>query len=131
MSLVGLLNPVNSSWAKDAAALVIVFSKMSRMAPGAKQETPAYNHSFDAGAAWASLALQATRSGWQAHCMAGFDRTRAASELLMPEGYRVEAAVAIGKPGDKAQLSEELQAREIPSLRNPLSAIAFEGMFPR
>ena len=44
--------------------------------------------------------------------MVGFDRERALSELRVPAGYRVEAAVAIGKPGDRAQLPEALQARE-------------------
>ena len=49
--------------------------------------------------------------------------------LKLPAGYRVEAAVAIGKPGDKAQLPEALQARETPSQRNPIGATVFEGVF--
>ena len=38
-------------------------------------------------------------------------------------------AGASGKPGDKAQLPEALQARETPSQRNPISTTAFEGVF--
>ena len=91
---------------------------------------PSHSHSFDAGAAWAQLALQATRSGWQAHAMVGFDMERAFAELNVPAGYRVEAAVAIGRQGDKSMLPEGLQARETPSGRNPLSAIALAGGFP-
>ncbi|MGO4170768.1 nitroreductase family protein [Bosea sp. TAF32] len=129
-TLLGLLNAFNQSWAKNAAALVVVVSKETMAVPGKAEEVPSYSHSFDAGAAWANLALQAVRLGWQAHGMVGFDRARALTEFKVPAGYRVEAAVAIGKPGDKAQLPEALQARETPSQRNPISATAFEGAFP-
>lgn len=128
-ALLGLLNEFNASWAKNAAALVVIVSKETMAVPGQEKEVPSHSHSFDAGAAWANLALQATRLGWQAHGMVGFDHQRALSELKVPAGYRVEAAVAIGKPGDKAQLPEFLQARETPSPRNPISATAFEGSF--
>ena len=46
-----------------------------------------------------------------------------------PAGYRVEAAYAVGRLGDKATLPEALQAREFPSPRLPVSEIAFEGGF--
>jgi nitroreductase len=129
-TLLGLLNDFNRSWAKAAAALVIIVSKPTLAVPGKDEEISSHSHSFDTGAAWAHLALQATRLGYQAHGMVGFDLARAASELNVPAGYRVEAAVAIGKPGDKSLLPEALQARETPSQRNPLSASAFEGVFP-
>jgi nitroreductase len=96
---------------------------------GAAQEVPSYTHSLDAGAAWANLALQATRSGWAAHGMAGFDVPRTAVELGVPADYRVEAAIAIGRPGDKLILPEPLRAREQPSDRLPLSQLAWEGGF--
>jgi hypothetical protein len=41
----------------------------------------------------------------------------------------VEAAIAIGRRGDVSLLDEPFQAREVPSLRNPVSSIAFEGRF--
>lgn len=129
-ALLGLLNAFNQSWAKNAAALIVIVSKETMAVPGKAEEVPSYSHSFDAGAAWANLALQAVRLGWQAHGMAGFDRERALAELKIPAGYRVEAAVAIGKPADKAQLPEALRAREVPSQRNPISATVFEGVFP-
>ena len=44
----------------------------------------------------------------------------------MPEGQRVEIAIAIDRPGDKAILPEGLQAREQPSGRKPVAAFAFE-----
>ena len=46
-----------------------------------------------------SLALQASISGWQAHGMVGFDKERAFAELGLPQGYRVEQAIAIGRQG--------------------------------
>jgi nitroreductase len=125
----GLLSEYNQSWAKNAAALVILVSKTMLLPRGAETEVASYTHSLDAGAAWANLALQATRSGWAAHGMAGFDVPRTAVELGVPPDYRVEAAIAIGRPGDKSILPEPLRAREQPSDRLPLSQLAWEGGF--
>jgi len=125
-----LLIPFNQSWAKDAAALIVIVSSSTMLPPGAEKEIPSHSHSFDTGAAWAQLALQATLSGWQAHGMVGFDLEKAFQVLNVPAGYRVEAAVAIGKVGDKSILPDYLQAREHPSDRNPLDKIVFEGGFP-
>ena len=125
----GLLNAYNQSWAGNAAALVILVSKTMMLPRGADKEVPSYTHSLDAGAAWANLALQATRSGWAAHGMAGFDVSRTAAELGVPPDYRIEAAIAIGRPGDKSLLPEPLRAREEPSGRLPLSQLVCEGRF--
>ena len=129
--LLGLLNPFNQSWAKGASALVIIVSNSLMRPPGQDKDVPSHSHSFDAGAAWMSFALQATRSGWYTHGMVGFDHDRAFAELDVPQGYRVECAVALGHIGDKASLPEMLQAREQPSDRQPLAAMAMEGGFKR
>jgi nitroreductase len=125
----GLLSEYNRSWAKGAAALVVLISKTTLLPRGADKEVPSVTHSLDAGAAWQNLALQAVRSGWAAHGMAGFDMPRAAVELGVPSGYRVEVAIAIGRRGDKSVLPESLQAREVPSDRLPLAQIVSEGRF--
>jgi nitroreductase len=128
--LLGLLVPFNQSWAKTASALVFVVSAKTFVAPGKTEATPSYSHSFDAGAAWAALALQATASGWYTHAMAGFDHEAAYAALNIPAAeYRIEAAVAIGKRAPKEQLPEALQARETPSPRKPVSEFVFEGGF--
>jgi nitroreductase len=127
----GLLNPFNQSWAKNASAILILVSNSVMLPPGAEKSVPSHSHSLDAGAAWAYFALQAARSGWQAHGMVGFDIPRAFAELDVPEGYRVEAAIAVGRLGDKSILPEALQARETPNARNPLATIAFEGGFKK
>ena len=44
-----------------------------------------------------------------------------------PDGFRVEAAIAVGYPGDKSVLPEELRAREVKSGRKPLSEIVHHG----
>jgi nitroreductase len=125
----GLLSEYNRSWAKNASALVILVSKTTMLPRGADKEVPSYTHTLDAGAAWANLALQAARTGWAAHGMAGFDVPRTAAELGVPPDYRVEAAIAIGRPGDKSLLPEALRAREQPSDRLPLSQLVGEGKF--
>lgn len=126
----GLLNEFNRSWAYAASALVIIVSHVLMERPGS-EPVPSPTHSFDAGAAWAQLALQATRAGWHAHGMAGFDRERSLIELNVPPHYQAQAAIAIGRLGDPSLLPEQLAAREHPSDRRPLGELAFEGGFPR
>jgi nitroreductase len=121
-----LLIEFNQSWARGAAVLLIAASKKTM---GPEGTTPNHTHSFDTGAAWSNLALQATAMGWHAHGMVGFDIARAATELGIPDAYRVEAAIAIGRQGDKSILPEALQAREAPSQREPVEAFAFEDAF--
>ena len=129
-SFVELLVEFNQSWAKNAAALVFIVSDTTMTDPATGQKTESQTHTFDAGAAWAQLGLQATRSGWRAHAMGGFDMERARQVLNVPAHFRIEVAVAIGRQGDKAQLTERLQGRETPSERNALSDITLEGGFP-
>lgn len=124
-----LLVEFNQGWAKHAAALVVIVSKTTFAAPGTTEEKPAPTHAFDTGAAWANLALQAHLSGWHTHGMSGLDYERARQELKIPEGYAVQAMVAIGKRGDKASLVDYLQAKEVPSQREPLSTLVAEGDF--
>ena len=124
----GLLIPFNQEWAKSASVLVFILS--DRMITTKSGDAVSHSHSFDAGAAWASLALQATRLGCFAHAMSGVEFERAYAELAVPERFRIEAAVAIGRAGDPAELSERLRARETPSGRKPLSDFVFRGGFP-
>lgn len=130
-ALLGLLNESNQVWAKSASALVVIFSDTLNRKDDGSEPRPFRSHSFDAGAAWAMLALQACYSGYFAHGMGGVDFDRALEELDVPPGYRAEAAVAIGRLSDPALLPDQLKAREIPNGRKPLSAVAFEGSFPK
>lgn len=120
-----LLVPFNQDWCKDAAALIVVCSKKNFDFNG----KPSRTHSFDTGAALQNLALQGYEMNLVIHGMEGFDYDKAKQELLLPDGYAVEAMFAVGKPGDKYKLSKELQEREEPSGRNPMQTFAFEGSF--
>ena len=128
--LFNLLVEFNQGWVRNASALFYVVSNSLMRPPGAEKDVPSYSHSFDAGTASGYVALQAMKMGWQVHGMVGFDKERAFAELNLPQGYRVEAAYAVGKLGDKSSLPEALQAREQPSPRTRLAELAFEGGFP-
>ena len=125
----GLLNEFNQSWVKTGSAIVFIVSAERMHVQGKEGTVPSYSHSFDAGAAWGYMALQAAHMGWAAHAMVGVDFDRAYAELKVPTGYRIEAAVAIGKKGPTDLLPEGLQAREVPSDRKKLTEIANEGQF--
>lgn len=126
--ILGSLVPFNQGWAKTASALMLVISKTKRLADDG-QLKPVASHSFDAGSAWMSFALQASMMGYFAHGMGGvdFDAARAAFEI--PENFQVEIAVAVGKRAPVETLPEALAAREVPNHRIALNEIAFNGTF--
>lgn len=123
---VDLMIEGNRRWAIHAAVLVVVVSSTTLERDGSFART----HTFDAGAAWENLALQAASRGLVVHGMQGFDYDKAKRVLGVPDGFEVEAMVAIGHPGRIEDLPERLQEREVPSSRKPLAEIVFEGGFP-
>ncbi|UUX96931.1 nitroreductase family protein [Aquabacterium sp. J223] len=123
------LVPFNQGWVQRAAAIIVVVSAEQAVFPGKTAPAPNAWHSFDSGAAWASLAFQAQLSGWAAHGMAGFDADTLRQAAAIPAGYAIEAVVAVGRQGDKSVLPEPLQAREVPSHRRPLAQSVAEGRF--
>lgn len=125
----GLLDTFNASWSGNASALVFLVS--DTLTPAYKGNPPksSRTHSFDTGAAWAHLALQATALGYQAHAMAGIHFDDICRQLAVPDRYRVEIAVAIGKQAASSRLPQALREREFPSSRLPLQQIAFRGVF--
>ena len=106
------------------SALVFFLSETTMGAP----DKPNHSHSFDTGAAWAFFALQATRMGYHTHGMSGLEYDGAGDILSMPAGWRLEAAAAVGRIGDKATLPDYLAEREGPSSRKPLDEVI--GPFP-
>ena len=123
------VNPFNQSWAKSAGALLVVASAKTLIPPGQATAVPNQWHSFDAGAAWASLAFQAVHSGLAAHGIAGFDGEKLREAIKLPDDYAINAVIVIGKIGPREALPPELQAREQPNGRLALSQLAFEGTF--
>ncbi|MFL5297896.1 MAG: nitroreductase family protein [Phenylobacterium sp.] len=119
----------NQAWVQGASVLMYIASDRFRRVEG-REPAPHPTHSFDAGAAWGYLALQAHKLGWAAHGMAGYEPAAAYAATGLPESeYRIEAAVAVGRPTDPGVLPEPYRAREVPSVRQPISAFVFEGRF--
>ena len=115
----------NKAWARNAGALVLFISKTTFDHNG----KPSRTHSFDTGSAWAHFALQGWMMGFVVHGMEGFDHDRAKKDLGIPDGYQVEALIAVGRHGDPSDLPEAMRGREAPSDRRPLDKTAFEGKF--
>lgn len=124
------LVPFNQAWAQHASALVLVLSRTTWVPPGKTDPVPADWHAFDTGGAWVQLALQATRAGWHAHAMGGFDRERLRAAFAVPGDHDLHAVIALGRRDPTASaLPESLRAREAPSPRLPLAAFVAEGRF--
>jgi len=119
-----LLVDSNKVWCARAAALVVVISKTTF-----ENGKPCRTHSYDSGAAWMSLALQGSLMGHVVHGMQGFDYDHARIALDIPEEFQVEAMAAIGRSGRMEDLPEQLQARETPNDRRPLTQSVCEGPF--
>ena len=119
-----LLLPGNRVWAQRAGALVVMLSR-TRLDDG----RPCLTHSYDTGAAWENLALQASLKGLVAHGIQGFDYERTRRVLRVPEEFAIEAMAVLGKPGSPDDLPESLRAREQPNERRPLAQSICEGPF--
>lgn len=117
--------PFNQEWTVKSSALVLVVSKNNFY----HNNKPAVTHSFDTGAAWMALALEGSEQGLVVHGMQGFDYEAAKKKLQIPDDYTVEAMIAIGKPAPKETLSPELQKKEVPSSRKPITEFVMEGVF--
>ncbi|MBL7546132.1 MAG: nitroreductase family protein [Bdellovibrionaceae bacterium] len=117
----------NRVWADKSAALIILISKKEFKA-GDKVITSG-TFAFDTGSAWMSFALQMFKMGWYTHGMAGIHTDKIMADLKIPEGFIVNAMVAVGKPGNIENLPEALQARETPSHRKPLEELVSHGKF--
>lgn len=120
-----ILNDKNRTWAKDASLFVLVTSRRWFE----DYDAESYTHTFDAGAAWQNLALEATRRGLVAHAMNGFDKEAALTFFDVQSVYRVETTIAIGPRASPETLPEDLQDREHPNQRRPLEEIVHERQF--
>jgi nitroreductase len=128
-TFLNVLVPYNIGWAQHAAVLLFILSDTLPFTDKEGNPSPSLTHSYDAGAAWMLLALQAWRMGYYAHGMSGIELDTAREALSVPERYVINAAAAIGRQGDPATLSEKLRARELPSGRKPVGDFVFHGPF--
>ena len=118
-----LLNDFNRGWAEKGYALIVIASKTTFDHNGEESIT----HSFDSGAAWQNLALEAARRGLVAHGMQGFDYGQAREELEIPGDYDIEAMIAVGSREDESRLPEDSRVK--PNGRKDLTEITSKGKF--
>ncbi|WP_188149613.1 nitroreductase family protein [Teredinibacter waterburyi] len=122
-----LLDPFNAEWAKRSGALIFLVS--DTQVPNRNPPKPFPSHSFDAGAAWMQLALQAQSLGYQAHAMGGILHQKIAAALNIPERFKIEIGIAVGQMASPDILPKSLKEREQPSTRLPLEQLIFNGVF--
>lgn len=118
------LMETNQKWAHRASALLVVVAREHF----SRNEKPNRVHAFDAGAAWANLALQASSMGLVCHGMGGIHVDRIPGGLGLEDGFAVLCMVAIGRPGDIESLPESLRKQETaPSGRKRVDEFVHEG----
>ena len=104
-----LLAEGNQEWAKNAGVIFFLAAKRTLDRTGEQNK----HYAFDTGAAWMALALQAYLYGLSAHAMGGFDEERAYGVLnISKDTYEIFAAIAVGRPIQKAADSEEQTSRK-------------------
>jgi len=115
----------NQSWAKNAPVVALSVAGHKMPHDGSQNR-----HAFhDVGQAAATLALQATALGFQAHQMAGILPDKAREIFGIPPDYEAVAGFAIGYPGDPMTLPEgRLRDNETGQRqRKPVSSFVFTG----
>jgi nitroreductase len=114
----------NKKWAFRAPVLMLSVARVNFEDDGKPNR-----HAFhDTGMAVFSLVVQATVLGLIVHQMAGFDVEKARAGLAIPQGFEPVAMIAVGYPGDPAELPDYLRERELkPRERKPISEFLFEG----
>ena len=122
--ILATLMPANAVWARRAPLLMVAAAQTTLTRNGAPNRWAAY----DTGQAIGQLSLQATALGLRVHQMGGFNAEAARESLGLPENCDPIAVLAIGFPGDPAELSDELRAREsAPRQRRPVNQWVHAG----
>ena len=119
-----LLIEFNQKWTGNATYLITLVSKQIN-----DKGEESRNASSDAGAAWENLAIQASDMDLVAHAMGGYDVDKACAVLNVPNEYRVEFMIAVGRRTPLEEVPEQFVEGETPNTRNPLHEIIFNGKF--
>lgn len=129
--LVRHLSRGNAGWVPRASAVLLVGAQIAPDEDGEGGYKP-FHADYDTGQAVAHLTLQAVASGLVSHQFAGFDHDAVAAELGVPDHVRLLAGIAVGVPGDPAEVSERDAERESkPRRRRPLERTAYAGRWGR
>ena len=98
----------NRRWAERAPMLVLALAQTIYTRTGRP-----YSHSwYDVGQSVALLSIQAKALGLAVHQMGGYDAEKTRQLLLIPEGFEPVVILAVGYPGEPADLPEDLSKRE-------------------
>ncbi|MCA1955171.1 nitroreductase family protein, partial [Zymomonas sp.] len=125
-----LLIEGNRGWAKQAAAIIFIISKKTFLSPISNTEKDAPSHSFDAGAAWMAMALQATQMGLATRPMTGVYFDKARQLLKVPQNYHIDAAIAVGHPDTQTEPEESHSRRlKFSNMRRSIHEMSREGYF--
>ena len=123
-AMLSVLVEFNRGWADKAPVLILTLAHTQFEKDG----RPNRHGSYDLGQAAASLSLQATALGLEAHQMAGFDAKAARDVFKIPEGWEPMSVIALGYPGHPDSLPEKLRQRETAQrTRKPLESFVFSG----
>jgi nitroreductase len=122
--VLGCLVPGNQAWAKAAPVLMLSFARLSF-----ERNQQANRHAYhDVGLASANLTFQAMADGLVVHQMAGIEVDKIRTTFAVPQGWDPVSGIAVGYPGDAANLPEQLRQRELTErVRKPLSSFVFSG----
>lgn len=96
------LKPGNRDWAAQASALLVA------VRTDANAKGPLSHAAYDLGQAMAHLTFQAGAEGLTVRQMGGFDAAALAAEFELAEPLVPTTVLAIGVPGDPADLDESL-----------------------
>jgi len=122
--MVETLSGNNRLWAHRAPILLVGVASILNSRSGAPNAYAWY----DLGQSVAHLTFQASAAGLYMHQMGGFDKAQARVVLEIPENYEPVVTIAVGYPGDVADLPEPLQEREAAERsRRPLAESVFYG----
>jgi nitroreductase len=117
------LAPGNATWAKNAAALVVVVTQTE--SDGNVLDRSRYTTGLAAG----QIVLQAQYLGLFSHQMSGINPDEIQSFLGLGEHQEVQAVIAIGEMAEASTLPEELALRETADReRKPLEEIVVYGL---
>lgn len=120
LKFVSLLSKGNQDWAKSSSVLGFVVSRNFFE----KKDKVNTLSSFDCGAAWMSLALQASFEGLHTHGMGGIDRDKVADFLKIDSAKEsVLMGFAIGKLANKLNFERDTKNRNTLSIRKDLTSI--------
>jgi len=121
----------NAGWVPRASAVLLVGAQIAPDEDGEGGYKP-FHADYDTGQAVAHLTLQAVAGGLVTHQFAGFDKDAVAAELGVPDHVRLLAGIAVGVPGDPAEVSErDAERASKPRRRRPLEALAHAGRWDR